>query len=103
MTEEEQKENPFEKLLLKALGLNRTEFTLLKFMFGQPEGEYVTSVTITKGIGVAQSNISAAAKKLIDFGWIESSTRGYARIKPVEVIKKDMIARYKKKVASITS
>jgi len=92
----------YEKLL-KGLGIKPSEFRLLRYFLGVPDGEFRTSVRITIDLKIPQSSISEAAAIWKDYSYIESGQKGYRRVKSVDEIKADLLQRFKGKVEGIPS
>ena len=65
---------------LKFIGLHNAEIRLFRAIMDMPVGMWILSVELTAKLGVTQASISESMRILKEFGWIESSARGYRRV-----------------------
>jgi len=65
---------------LKFIGLHNAEIRLFRAIMDMPVGMWIRSVELTAKLGVTQASISESMRILKEFGWIESSARGYRRV-----------------------
>lgn len=65
---------------LKFIGLHNAEIRLFRAILDMPTGIWIRSVELTAKLGVTQATISESMRIFKEFGWIESSARGYRRI-----------------------
>ena len=65
---------------LKFIGLHNAEIRLFRAILDMPAGIWIRSVELTAKLGITQATISESMRIFKEFGWIESSARGYRRV-----------------------
>jgi len=84
----------------KALGFTKTTYKILNYMLDRPR-EQVTSVMITKDLGIVQSHVSASMKVLKERGWVTSGPQGYNLVKEPDEIRGAIQKEYEEKLERV--